>query len=157
MSQTLDEGRLATALGGIAVLGMLISIFGAGSYQEGLRSVWGQDGLQHLEIVEVLPYYFWCAVWFGVLVGRRQVALALCNGYCLCGAVAGAILGRLLFRAAAGDLTVDHSPQWLSSAPVDAASSVLTWLFILMGVVGGVALVWQLSSRSPRCMVLPRR
>src|SRR5689334_12199977 len=104
MSNRVNGYGLATALGIIAVLGMLSNVFGATWYDGLLGTPW--DGGSHeLEIVEVLPYFFWFAVWFGLLVSRQAVALALCSPRCVCAAVAGAIVGHALFRAAVGDLT----------------------------------------------------
>src|SRR5713226_4796035 len=59
---------------------------------------------RHEEIVEVLPYFFWFAVWFGLLLGRRGAARVVCSGRSLCWAAAGAILGRVAFQMTVGDL-----------------------------------------------------
>jgi hypothetical protein len=148
MRKTKAGTDVTTMVGSIAIPGMLIAAFGAYRYDAALGSLSHQDGLQHLEIVEVLPYFFWFAVSFSLLLGRQQVARTLCNWRCLCWAGAGGILARLLFRVALGDITtIDHYSQWLSQPPVDAAASVLTWLCTLMGAVGGAALAWQLPVR----------
>jgi hypothetical protein len=141
VSNSKAETTVATGLGVVAVLVMLLTAFCASFFDDLLHSHWGDDGVQHLEIVEVLPYFFWFAVAFTLLLGRRGAARVVCNGHTFCWAAAGAILGRLAIGRLVGDLiTPDNYLQGLSAAPVDAAGHVITWLCILMGAAAGASL-----------------
>jgi hypothetical protein len=142
------EAKIAVILRVVAVLGMLFAAFTAWLYDGLLNSHWGDDGVQHIEIVEVLPHFFWFAVWFGLLLGRQGAARVLCNGRALCWSAAGAIVGKALLFMVAGDLiTSPDYPDWLSLAPVHAAGHVITWLCALMGAAAGATLAWQLPER----------
>jgi hypothetical protein len=135
------ETIAAKTLGVVAVLVMLLNAFGASLHDQLLHSPWGDDSLQHLEIVEVLPYFFWFAVGFALLLGRRVVASVACNGPVLCWAAAGAVLSRWVIRMLVGDLTTpDNYLQGVSAVPVDAAGHVITWLCIIMGAAAGAVL-----------------
>lgn len=148
MSRSQANTTISNTLGVIAVIGMLFATLGAWLY-DGLRNFhWGDDGLRHAEIVEVLPYFFWFAVWFGLLLGRRGAARLVCNVRCLCWMAAGAILGRAAFFMVAGDLTTPSNRlEGVAFASISAAAHVIAWLCALMGAAAGAALAWTLPAR----------
>jgi hypothetical protein len=145
VSKAKVETTVATTLGVIAGLGMLFCASDAWIYDAWLNSPWGDDGLPHEEIVEVLPFFFWFAVWFGLLLGRRGAARVICNGRSLCWAAAGAILGRVAFQMTVGDLpTPDRYRASVCPPSIGAAAAVITWLCIFVGAAAGAAMAWLL-------------